>query len=123
MATASASLFKSFFSGAEGLDLPDDGDGEAWPDVLDAFSVFSMAFVAAAFAPSSADASGFDAGAEGVETSRERIFGALGAASSLPIESVLTGGGSVGVGFDGIGAVEEVEASLPVGLFAMIGVP
>ena len=125
-ATASASLLASLTSAAVGLDLPDEGDGDVVPfrAVLD-LSVFSMALAAIVFAPSSAEASGFDAGAAGVGTPMLNTFVlAAGAVSSIPIDKVLTGAGpEEGAGFDGGGAAAGGRPELPsVGLFAIVGI-
>ena len=116
--TASASRTDGIASAGLGLEDPDDGAGETLPFVDKAdLSDFSIALVAASLAPSSADGASFltaddlvDAGTGWLPM--ERTLG-LGAATSPPIENVLTTGGAEAsplrsAGFDaGIGAGDE----------------
>ena len=108
-----------------GLDLPEDGEDEGFPLVPAVpFSVFSIAFAAATFAQSSAEAS-LAAGGAGFGTPIERtcIFCAVGPS---PIElSLTTGSSEDSAGFGGGSADRraggEDSESATVGLFAIMG--
>ena len=124
--TASASLAAALVSAildslGVGLDLPELGADAVLPfGVGPGSPVLSIALAAAVLAPSSA----FEL-APGTSAPIESVF-VLGATASAPIDSVLTGAGPPeAAGGAGFGAAAEDAGrlpSVPVGLFAIIGV-
>jgi hypothetical protein len=133
--TASASRFSIFFSAGVGDDFPVDGEGEVLPDDEAGFSlVFSIAFAAVTFEPSSSEGASFDvgesdllgaaAGADG--TPVDNTFG-LGCVASVPSVRTFAFGAAAGVvledvidAADSAGAGTNCWEVSPVGLFAIL---
>lgn len=115
-----------------GEDFPEDAGVEGFPfaELVEDFSVFSIALAAVTFAPSVAvgtDSSFLFGGALGVVSTIERTLG-FPTEPSPPIDKDLTTGAAPGVskvfdwGFEAGAGVLVVVDCAPVGLFAIIGV-